>query len=261
MHPVMPYDPDALVRDRLVAALKDGRPEEVLRLSKLWHINPARGQQELDERVEELFWLATLLLAGTGKPGRKPRLDFFLMHILNVSLFVPSLLRAIPTMESRVLMLRSILPVILMLLTLRGRPRINPSLLMSYTAVPRPPTTAGLQPDKSSIGDPRDEANVNPWPEIIASVVHAPDAHTVKAIRALYYAAQKYGTTPAGGAIGAFKPDGTETHEGMAQVDGTIFVRAAGVVMDTLGWVSHGQPEGQWDRSALGWDDAWKNDD
>ncbi|THG94331.1 hypothetical protein EW026_g7119 [Hermanssonia centrifuga] len=264
MHPVMPYDPDAFLRERFTDAYKDGRPEEIVRLANLWYIDVSRGQKELDEKLEELIWLATLLLAGTGKPGRKPRLDFFLMHILNVTLFIPSLLKAIPTVDSKVTLLRAVLPVILMYMLVRGRPRIDPSLLMSYTTTPRPPLASSkdrLQPDKSSIGDPTEDKNVNPWPEIIASVLHAPDAHTVKAIRALYYGAQHYGTTPPGGAIGAFQPDGTETHDGMAKADGTIFIRAAGVVMDTLGWVSHGQAEGAWDRSALGWDDAWKGDD
>ena len=261
MKPVMPYDNDALLRQRFNDAVKDGRPAEIVRLSNLWEINAARGQKELDERVEELFWLATLLLAGSGKPGRKPRLDFFLMHILNASLFLPSLLRALPSIESRVTLLRAYIPVVLIYLTVRGRPRINPELMMSFTEVPRPPVKLNAQPDEGCIGDPRVDVNVNPWPEIIASVVHAPDAHTVKAVRSLYYAAQKYGTTPAGAVIGAFRPDGSETHEGIAKVDGTIFVRAAGVVMEALGWVSHGQKEGSWDRSGLGWDDAWKNED
>lgn len=262
LHPVMPYDPDALLSKRTADARKGGRPEEIKRLAALWQVDKSRGQAELDDKVEELLWLSTFLIAGTGKEGRKPRLDFFLMHCLNVSLFVPSLLKAIPTWESKVTLLKATVPVILMYLLTRGRPRIDPDLLMSYTATPRPPTL-GEQPtpDVSANGDPRSDVDYNPWPTIVASVIHAPDAHTVKAIRALYYAAQKYGTTPPGGAIGAFSPDGKETHKGMAKVDGTIFVRAAGVVMDTLGWVSHGQKEGQWDRSALGWDDAWKTDD
>lgn len=262
LHPVMPYDPDALLSKRTNDARKDGRPEEIKRLAALWQVDISRGQEELDEKVEELLWLTTFLMAGSGKAGRKPRLDFFLMHGLNVSLFIPSLLKAIPTWKSKATLLNAMVPVILMYLITRGRPRINPELLMSYTATPRPPVSDKQPPpDTSANGDPRSDVDYNPWPTIVASVVHAPDAHTVKAIRALYYAAQKYGATPAGGAIGAFQPNGEETHKGMAKADGTIFVRAAGVVMDTLGWVSHGQKEGQWDRSALGWDDAWKTDD
>ena len=260
MTPVMPYDPDALLSARFRDACANGRPAEIRRLSALWQIDISRGQAELDDKVEEILWTATLLLAGSGKRGRKPRLDFFLMHMLNASLFLPSLLNVIPTMESKATLLRAMVPVLLIYLTVRGRPRIDPELMMSYTATPRPPNSSTPQPDSSAIGDPRDEADYNPWPVIVSSVLHAPDAHTLKAIRALSYAAQRYGQTPPGGAIGAFDTDGRETHVGMAKVDGSIFVRAAGVVMDTLGWVSHGQKEGSWDRSALGWDDAWKSD-
>lgn len=264
LHPVMPYDPDALLSKRVADARKDGRPEEIRRLSRLWYIDATRGQAELDEKVEELMWLATLLLAGSGKPGRKPRMDFFLMHMVTSSLFVPSLLETIPTMESKVVLLRAMLPVILWYVLVRGRPRIDPTLVMSYTETPRPPNGAGLASlprNESAIGDIADSTNTNPWPEIVASAVHFPEAHLVKTIRSLYYGAQKFGTTSAGGAIGAFRRDGSETHIGTSKMDGTIFVRAAGVVIDALGWVSHGQKAGQWDRSALGWDDAWKNPD
>lgn len=43
---------------------------------------------------------------------------------------------------------------------------------------------------------------------------------------------------------------------GIGKVDGTVFVRAAGVMVDTLGWGEGGE-KGEWDRSALGWDEAW----
>ena len=52
-----------------------------------------------------------------------------------------------------------------------------------------------------------------------------------------------------------------ESLPGIGNIDGSIFVRAAGVVMSTLGWVSHGEPAGKWDTSGLGWDDAWKDSD
>lgn len=260
LKPVMPYDPDALLSKRREDALKDGRPEEIARLASHWVVDTTKGQAGLDEKVEELLWVTTLLLVATGKKGRKPRLDFFLMHLLNVSIFVPSLLKVIPTTESKVALVRSLLPVILMYTILRGRPRIDAELIMTYTVNPTPPTALS-KPSSSALGDPTKAEYVDPWPAIISSVQHAPDAHTVKAIRTLYYAAWKFGTIPAGSVIGAFREDGSETHVGMGKVDGTIFTRAAGVVMDTLGWVNHGQKEGKWDRSALGWDDAWKEPD
>lgn len=254
---VMPYKPSALVRERAHDVCQDGRPAEVVKLVSSWKIDASGGQEEFDHKVQELFWLTTLVFAGTGKVGRKPRLDFFLMHMCTMNIFIPSLIKAIPSTESKVKLLRAALAVILMQTISRGRPRINPKLLMSYTAIPRPPNSTYPQPFPSTVGDPRNEAYVNPWPEIVASALYHPDAHTMKAVRSLYYAAQHYGTTEAGKVPGAVMADGRESHEGMAEVDGTLFVRAAGVVMDTLGWVTHGQEEGGWDRSALGWDEAW----
>ncbi|KAJ3736203.1 hypothetical protein DFJ43DRAFT_1221360, partial [Lentinula guzmanii] len=80
-------------------------------------------------------------------------------------------------------------------------------------------------------------------------------------MRTLFLATRDYGDTPPGSVIGAFKQysenvSKEETHPAVAKVDGSIFVRAAGMLMDYMGWTSYGQLEREdWDRSALGWDD------
>ncbi|KAH7910236.1 hypothetical protein BJ138DRAFT_1009244 [Hygrophoropsis aurantiaca] len=269
MKPVMPYDPNALLTARRIALLQDGRPEEMRRLCDLWWpASPREQSLGLDKKVEELFWVSTLLLAGTGKPDRKPRLDFFLMHVLNATLFLPSLLKMIPTDASKVKLLRGLLPVVLMFIMVRGRPRVNPELIMSYTAMPRPPngdeatSHPSLPPNYAGYGNPQDPALYNPWHSIMDSVLYAPDAHTLKAIRALYYAARHYGHKSADQIPGLFTEEGNkESLPGIGVIDGSIFVRAAGVVMNTLGWVSHGEPAGNWDGSGLGWEDAWNGSD
>ena len=104
------------------------------------------------------------------------------------------------------------------------------------------------------------------------------DSHVIKTMRTLVLAAREYGDTEPGHVIGAYKQsEGTtnaganangvplskgreETFEGAARLDGSIFVRAAGMLMDYMGWTTYGQPErDDWDRSALGWDDAWND--
>lgn len=261
LHPVMPYQPDALLSTRIKDALTNGRPEEIRRLSSLFTINSA-DPAGLDKRIEELIWISTLLTFATGKHGRKPRLDFFLMHLLTSSLFLPSLVNALKTPENKARLLRLYVSVMLLVILLRGRPRIDPTLMMTYSPNPQPPVKdAAVKPDASALGDPRDPESVNPWPAIIGSVIYAPDAHTVKSLRTLYYAAQMYGETPPGGMPGAFDENGKESLEGAFKLDGTIFVRAVGLLMDKLGWVSYGQKEGKWDRTALGWDAAWDGPD
>lgn len=72
-----------------------------------------------------------------------------------------------------------------------------------------------------------------------------------KSIRALLYYSQKYGATQAGTVPGASKIPGGET------LDGSLFVRVAGRIMDVTGWVAAGERERRWDRSGLGWDEVW----
>jgi len=117
-------------------------------------------------------------------------------------------------------------------------------------------------PDKSALtsdGATRD-SDVNPWTLMIQSALRAPDSHTVKSLRALSYGAIRYGIKGPGEIPGAFDSEGNEVLPGLKSVDGTVFIRAAGLLIDTLGWVDWGQPEGKWDRSALGWEDAWNDD-
>jgi hypothetical protein len=268
LKPVMPYKPNALNSTRVQEALCDGRPEEIRRLAALWWPAPgSTSSVDLTLKIQELMWLATLLLVGTSKPGRPPRLDFFLMHILTMSTFLPSMLDAIAREDLKERLLRAILPVVLMTIEVRGRPRIDPVLCMNYNATPFPPVLGDARlpiPNEAALGDPRKGEWASPWPTIIGAVVHNPDAHTVKVIRMLAYAAREFGTTGPGEVPGAFfsskNRQQEETHVGISKVDGSLFVRAAGVVMDVMGWVSHGQRSGSWDSTALGWDDAWEGE-
>ena len=261
LKPIMPYDPDALFRERIRGALSEGRADEIKRICSQFSIGTSASDQEFDAKVEEIMWTVTLLLCATGRPGRKPRLDFFLMHLVTSSLFLQSYLRVLQDPVHKANLLRAYLPGLIVITLARGRPRIDPELLMSYTATPRPPTLSLPSPREGAIGDPRDDGDYNPWSAMVQSVLHASGSHVLKTMRTLVYAAQKYGDTRPGGAIGAFSAkDGKETHNGMAKVDGTIFVRAAGMLVDYIGWIGHGEAQKKdWDRSALGWDDAWKD--
>jgi hypothetical protein len=261
LRPVLPYDPDALINARMKAALTGGRAEEIVRICSHYQISETAGENELKAKVEEIIWVATLLMAATGKVGRKPRLDFFLMHIVTSSLFLLPIINTLKKTAHRADILQSYVAVIIHLLLSRGRPRINPELLMSYTDTPRPPLH--VAPSKSALGNPQVDEDYTPWPAMVEDVLYAPDSHVVKTLRTLLFAAQHYGDTPPGAAIGTFRPRGEviETHNGTSKMDGTIFSRAAGLVMDSMGWVTHGQPAGEWDRSALGWNAAWDSGD
>ncbi|PPQ75410.1 hypothetical protein CVT26_015394 [Gymnopilus dilepis] len=262
LKPLMPYDPNALINARLKGAVADGRLEEIEKIVAKFNLKDDFTEEDIARKTEEVIWVATLLTFATGKPGRKPRLDFFLMHLLTSSLFLRPFIAMLKNRASKAALLRAYLPIMITITLSRGRPRINPELMMSYSNIPRPPLPKEKLPAPfdSSIGSPLDDTDYNPWPVIIEAVRYHPDSHVLKAMRTLIYGAQHFGSTPAAEVIGAFSSKdqyGTETHKGMSAVDGTVFIRAAGVLMDTLGWVSYGQAEGEWDRSALGWDAAW----
>ena len=259
------YDPDMLLRARLRVALANGGAEEIIRISSLYALPDNITEAELAQKTEEIIWAAVLLTFGTGKKGRKPRLDFFLMHILNSSIFLRPFCNLLKEPAHKAALLRAYVPTLVLTVLIRGRPHIDTELLMSYSAVPRPPSAAtnAVQPVPEAIGNPADDEDYNPWPAIIEGVRYHSDAHTLKALRTLVYAAQHFGDTPPGGAFGASLDGGSgeETYSGINKVDGTVFIRAAGVLMETLGWSGHGQKEGTWDRSALGWDAAWDDKD
>ena len=264
LHPPMPYDPDALLSARVRFALANGGAEEIHRISSRFGIFGDFKEADLASKVEECIWVSTLLLASTGKEGRIPRLDFFLMHLVTSSLFLRPLFAVLENPAHKVALLNVYIPTLVLITLTRGRPRINPKLLMSYTDIPRPPTSAGNLPESNStsVGNPKNDTDYNPWPAIIEAVQYHHDSHVPKTLRTLIFASQNYGDKAPGTAIGAFHRDsGAETHNGTGKMDGTIFIRAAGLVMDTLGWVSYGQKAGSWDRSALGWDAAWDSGD
>lgn len=260
-----PYNGDLLLSARLKAALMDGGAEEIMRICSQYDLTDNISEAEVAKKTEEIIWAAVLLTFGSGKKGRKPRLDFFLMHLLTSSLFLRPFCGILKNPAHKSALLRAYVPILVLTVLTRGRPRFDSELLMSYTAVPRPPSAAAntSKPVPEAIGDPSADEDYNPWPAIIDGARYHSDAHTLKSLRTLIYAAQHFGDTPPGGVPGASLDGGKggETYQGISKVDGTVFIRAAGLLLDTLGWSGHGQKEGVWDRSALGWDAAWDNKD
>jgi len=267
LHPPMPYDSNALLSARTRLALADGGAEEIHRICSQYGVFGDFNEADLASKVEECIWVSTLLMASTGKEGRKPRLDFFLMHLVTSSLFLRPLFEVLEKPAHKAALLNAYIRVLVLTVLTRGRPRINAGLLMTYTDTPRPPVSAGKlpEPNHTSLGNPQNDSDYyyNPWPAMIEAVQYHQEPHVSKTLRTLIFASQNYGDKAPGTAIGAFQRDssGAETHNGTGKMDGTIFVRAAGLVLENLRWVNYGQKEGEWDRSALGWDAAWDSGD
>ncbi|VDB87475.1 unnamed protein product [Peniophora sp. CBMAI 1063] len=270
MDAVMPYDPDKTFGERIKDALTEERLVKIRSLIQLWVPSAGAAQHgllsenapdlaaaELVEKAKELCFAATVAFAGTGRHGLKPRLDFFLMHVLTSSLFFPPLLGALKLPGSKARLLASYFGSLIVILLARGSPKFDAGLLMSYSATPSPPKGIAPKHDMpGALGDPTSPDNVGAWATMLPHILPARDSHTVKAFRSLYVYAQLYGGTLPGEVRGAKAIPGGEA------LDGSVFVRAAGVLLDVMGWVGPGggEQEGNWDRSALGWDEAWADE-
>ncbi|KAE9400843.1 hypothetical protein BT96DRAFT_956686 [Gymnopus androsaceus JB14] len=249
------------------------KPEEIIALCSRFHVDETLGDAEMKSKIEELVWGSVLLLFATGREGRKPRLDFFLMHLVTSSIFLQSYINVLENPAHKASIIKAFLPGMLLFSLVRGRPTIKPHLLMEATDKPRPPYLSATdkprppylsgspyKPGKNTIGSPMNDEDYNPWPALIEASIHSSDSHVPQDDADIVR-----GYT-SGSVIGAFKQaEGAkeaETHEGVAKLDGSIFVRAAGMLMDYMGWTTYGQPErDDWDRSAHGWDDAWNDGD
>jgi hypothetical protein len=93
---------------------------------------------------------------------------------------------------------------------------------------------------------------ISSWTRIIASGLQFPDEHSPKLVRALADFAVRWGTRAAGyyatgkndgGTDGCWRP-----LEGIERLDGTLFVRIAGITIERLGWVHEGEKARRWDR-------------
>ncbi|KAJ7022471.1 hypothetical protein C8F04DRAFT_1048986 [Mycena alexandri] len=212
-----------------------------------------RAEEDIMKKVEECMWQATLLLGATSKPGRKPRMDFFFMHLLTSSLFLRGIVDAIQAPIHKAQLLQAYARTAALYIILRGRPRIDPALVMSYPASP-----AAILAPTAILGT---VGYGSPWLPLLNNAAMHTEPHVVKAIRMLFYCAQQYGGTPAEAVIGAVDGEGKEIHKGAAKLDGTLFIRVAGKLTDAVGWVANGEKERFWDFGGIGWEEAWARAD
>lgn len=104
----------------------------------------------------------------------------------------------------------------------------------------RKPFSLGVNPSPSA----PEAVTPNGWHPIIQSTLTHPDDHLPKLQRSLSEYAIHFGLTPAG----TFK--NTELKDAEL-IDGTLFIRAAGLTLSRLGWVREGQAPGSWDSTGF----------
>ncbi|KAM0790323.1 hypothetical protein ACM66B_003208 [Microbotryomycetes sp. NB124-2] len=186
------------------------------------------------------------------------------MHALTSVIFVPSFIETLSP-QFWTTLLDSHFRVMIAYWIARGRPRLYiKEYLMKATESPEPPSQSARgealalhkETRQRGLKDVSEETKgrdgVNPWSDIYSSAIDHPDEHVTKVIRSLAFAAQQFGRRPKGYL--------TSTLDGVSELDGTVFIRAAGMTLDTMGWCHFGQePAKDWDRSKPGYDQAWHN--
>ncbi|KAJ3502581.1 hypothetical protein NLJ89_g8819 [Agrocybe chaxingu] len=203
---------------------------------------------DLDKKVEELLWMQALIYGVSGVEKSGPyNADFFHMHLVTSSLSLPHVFSLLKR-NSQVLLLRAYLAYSLAWYIGRGRPPLDiksffsdPETLHPSAPGPRP------TPDKDVHPSPTSPYAItpNPWLQIMQSTLVHPDYHLFKFQRAFAEYAAIWGHVEKG----YFKDTELKDAE---LIDGTLFVRAAGLTAGRMGWVREGEPqfsEGTiWDR-------------
>lgn len=165
------------------------------------------------------------------------------MHLVTSSLFMPSVLANL-SRASQSTLLRSYLSVTLGQWISRGRPKFD--IQSFYEDVTPTPALPLAPPKPNAHALDQDHITQNPWLPVITSVLSHPDEHLLKLERALLHYGRMYGTRPKG------HWTGTEL-EGAESLDGTLFIRVAGLSLNRLGPVREGAEPGEWDRIGF-WD-------
>ncbi|KAJ2913561.1 hypothetical protein MD484_g6850, partial [Candolleomyces efflorescens] len=197
-------EPDPEKRESFDECIKK-HSEAILQFSKLWKLDATRlghDKRYLDAKIEELAFLVAVMYGVGGWTGRGKKedgsealfnADFFLMHLITSSAFIPSICFFIsPTSQARFLQIY--LTNALAYYVFRGCPPLD--IVGFQTA--KEPQPAGPQPhpDKSTLPSPESPKALNPdpWlPIIQTSVVH-PDEHVPKTQRSLSNWAEAFGT-------------------------------------------------------------------
>lgn len=219
------------------------------------------------DAIEELSW-ANVLIYGVGgsSPDKPFNADFFLMHLVTSSLFLPSLLAYIDKFSSRRLLLMAYFTSALSLYVARGRPQLDIRSFYKSTEnllhkVPGPST----EPAPGTLPTPTSGLAQTPnawYPMIQTSIVH-PNEHLCKAQRALAHHSSLYGTRkrgwcvpPEGRTVTAaqvVREEEVEDKVGLQELDGTVFGRVAMLTQNRLGWMREGETAGGWDTEGFYW--------
>ncbi|KAF5350905.1 hypothetical protein D9758_010511 [Tetrapyrgos nigripes] len=230
------------------ANMMKNHAEGVFKHAMAWDLDTSDPKQ-VERKIAELQWANMLIYALPGfqrGQGDKFHADFFNMHLVTSSLFLPSIVPLL-TPASQEVFLRGYLAISLTWWVARGRPNLDVESFFSAD-IAQPDLKASSPAKLSLLSPPHSSAtNPNPWLPIIQQAILSPDDHVPKFQRAAAHYARLYGSRVAG------LPDfaGTEL-PGADKIDGTLFIRAAGLTAQRLGRDFGGENMlSYWDRDSF----------
>ncbi|EED83859.1 predicted protein [Postia placenta Mad-698-R] len=240
-----PYD-DLIFPPPYEAQVDALRSKEILEYTDKWLVDGSDNKQ-VQLKIEELCWLNTVMYAAGGWGGRKNgtngkfNADFFLMHSVTSSLFLPSFVAHLSPTSTAVL-LRAYLRTSLVWWVARGRPTLPiRDFYASTSATPNPYAAQLAKTDKTAL--PLATPAANAWLPLIQGAIMHTDEHFCKLQRALAHFASRYGHRPAGHFAGM--ADACAAIDGLELLDGTLFLRAAGLTAEQI--VDKGEAPFFWD--------------
>lgn len=166
------------------------------------------------------------------------------MHLVTSSLFLSSLVPYLGP-ASQALFLKSYFAFSLAWYLSRGAPPLDiPGFFAADTLHPPQPGTRPT-PWEGALGSAATASNPNPWLPIIQNSIISPDEHVPKLQRALAHYSAIYGSRRAG------EGDLKDTElDGADKVDGSLFIRAAGLTDKRMGRIHSGEKANDfWDRA------------
>ncbi|PCH34665.1 hypothetical protein WOLCODRAFT_139493 [Wolfiporia cocos MD-104 SS10] len=225
------------------------RGEQLVALAEAWTVDGTNAE-EVAGKIEELTLMNVLMYGVGGWAGRETsktkqfNADFFLLHLVTSVLFLPSLAAYLSPSSSSIL-LRSYFLNSLAWYVARGRPALPiRDFYVSVLAHPREHGAPHTAPGKGTLvtSDP----SPNPWVPIVQTTLMHPDDHLCKLQRALAHFDRMWGTRQAG-YLERLAQVGGAPLEGAELLDGTLWLRVAGLSADRLGWMREGEENQGWD--------------
>ncbi|KAF9078612.1 hypothetical protein BDP27DRAFT_1207201 [Rhodocollybia butyracea] len=242
--------PDELSIDLFTETIKK-HGEALLRHVNSWNLDTS-DPKEVERKIGELQWLNTLIYAVAGfKDGKDAfNADFFYMHLVTSSLFLPTLVVHLSP-RSQEAFLRSYFGICLSVYIARGSPMLDIESFFN-AKVTGPSTNTGNSLTSSTSprlqlppSSPSLTSSPNPWFPIIEQTILHPDEHLCKLQRSLAHYSSLYGWKPAG----LF--EGRTELPGAQRIDGTLFIRAAELTAVRLGREYERDATGFWDRKGF----------